>query len=129
MVKWTTGLHVYEQSAHLLLIAHFTDTSTNQTKDICAVNSLSGNKPKPDNLLPFFNRDTIEQVVYVIPPENILSEAYVLPTIEKVGVEFLDNVKLADYFVVIPEQAKWMEIGMKLIDEYEDETGNDVGRQ
>ena len=60
MVKWTTGLRVYEQAAHLLLIAHFMDTNNNRTKDICAVNSLSGNKPKPDNLLPFFNGDTIE---------------------------------------------------------------------
>ena len=77
MVKWTTGLQVYEQAAHLLLIAHFMDTTNNWTKDVCAVNSLSGNKPKPDNLLPFFNGDTIEQVVHVVPAENILSEAYV----------------------------------------------------
>ena len=81
MVKWTTGLQVYEQDAYLLLIARFMDTTTHWTKDICAVNSLSGNKPKPDNLLPFFNGDTIEQVVCVIPTENVLSEAYVLPTI------------------------------------------------
>ena len=60
MVKWTTDLRVYEQAARLLLIAHFMDTTTNWTKDVCAVNSLSGNKPKPDNLLPFFNGDTIE---------------------------------------------------------------------
>ena len=52
-----------------------------------------------------------------------------LPTIEKVGDKFPDNVKSADYFVVIPERAKWMGIGMHLIDEYEEETGNDVGRQ
>ena len=52
------------------------DTTTNRTKDIYAVNSLSGNKPKPDNLLPFFNGDTIEQVVCVVPAENVLSEAY-----------------------------------------------------
>ena len=122
MVKWTTGLQVYEHAAHLLLIAHFMDTTNNRTKDICAVNSLSGNKPKPDNLLPFFNGDTIEQVVRVVPAENVLSEAYVLPTIEKVGDEFPDNVELADYFVVIPERAKWMGIGMQLIDEYEEET-------
>ena len=60
MVMWTTALRVYEQAAHLLLIAHFMDTTNNWTKDVCAVNSLSGNKPKPDNLLPFFNGDTIE---------------------------------------------------------------------
>ena len=59
--------------------------------------------PKPDNLLPFFNGDTIERVVHVILEENILSEAYVLPTIEKVGDEFPDNVKSANFFVVIPE--------------------------
>ena len=61
-------------------------------------------------------------MVRVVPAENILSEAYVLPTIEKVGDEFPNNVELADYFVVIPEQAKWMGIGMQLIDEYEEET-------
>ena len=61
-------------------------------------------------------------MVHVIPTENILSEAYVLPTIEKVGDEFPDNVKLADYFVVIPERTKWMGNGMQLIDEYEEET-------
>ena len=47
----------------------------------------------------YFNGDTIEQVVCVIPTENMLSEAYVLPTIEKVGDEFLYNIELADYFV------------------------------
>ena len=61
-------------------------------------------------------------VVRVVPAENILSEAYVLPTIEKVGDEFPNNVESADYFVVIPERAKWMGIGMQLIDEYEEET-------
>ena len=59
---------------------------------------------------------------HVIPAENVLSEAYVLPTIEKVGDKFPDNIELADYFVVIPEQAKWMGIIMQLIDEFEEET-------
>ena len=36
--------------------------------------------------------------------------------------KFPNNVELADYFVVIPERAKWMGIGMQLIDEYEEET-------
>ena len=61
-------------------------------------------------------------MVHVVPAENILSEAYVLPTIEKVGDEFPNNVESADYFVVIPERAKWMGIGMQLIDEYKEET-------
>ena len=61
-------------------------------------------------------------MVHVVPAENILSEAYVLSTIEKVGDEFPDNMESADYFVVIPERAKWMGIGMQLIDEYEEET-------
>ena len=30
--------------------------------------------------------------------ENVLSEAYVLPTIEKVGDKFPDNVESADYY-------------------------------
>ena len=61
-------------------------------------------------------------MVCVVPAENILSEAYELPTIEKVGDKFPNNIKLGDYFVVIPERAKWMGIGMQLIDEYEEET-------
>ena len=43
-------------------------------------------------------------------------------TCEKVGDKFPNNVESADYFVVIPEGAKWMGIGMQLIDEYEEET-------
>ena len=46
-----------------------------------------------------------------------------LPTIEKVGDKFPNNIESADYFVVIPERAKWMMgIGMQLIDEYKEET-------
>ncbi len=119
MVKWTTGQREYVQAARLLLMAHFTDAITGRTKDVCAINSLVGSAPKPDNLLPFFNGDKIENVVRVIPTSNIFSVAYVLPTVEKAGDPFPDNAEEASYFVVIPERSKWMEIGLKLIEDYE----------
>lgn len=119
MVKWTTGQREYVQAARLLLMARFTDAITGRTKDVCAINSLVGSAPKPDNLLPFFNGDKIENVVRVIPTSNIFSVAYVLPTVEKAGDPFPDNAEEASYFVVIPERSKWMEIGLKLIEDYE----------
>ena len=119
MVKWTTGQREYVQAARLLLMARYMDTVTGQTKDVCAINSLVGSTPKPDNLLPFFNGDRIERVVRVIPMDNIFSVAYVLPTVQNVGDPFPDNAEAADYFVVVPERSKWMEIGLQLIDDYD----------
>jgi len=119
MVKWTTGHREYIQAARLLLMARYTDTVAGTTKDVCAINSLVGSAPKPDNLLPFFNGDKIERVVRVIPMANIFSVAYVLPTVENAGDSFPDNAEEATYFVVIPERSKWMEIGLKLIDDYD----------
>ena len=108
MVKWSTHQCVYEQAAQLLLIARFNDTITNQTKDACAVNSLTGNKLKADNLLPSFKGDRIEKVVCAIPAENILSEAYILPTIEMLVTHFLTMWKLPTTLLLFPnEQSGW----------------------
>jgi hypothetical protein len=118
MVNWETSSRSYQQAAKLLLWAKFTERTSGISKLKCAVHSLAGASPKKDKYLPFFNGDQIETAIRVVPAEFILEVAYVLPSIEKPDHPFPESVANADYFIVVPPRSTWMDLGLKLIEDF-----------
>lgn len=59
-------------------------------------------------------------MVRVVPSDMIESVAYVLPTVKEPTDEFPTSAESAKYFVVVPPRSKWPEIGLKMIEEYDD---------
>jgi hypothetical protein len=56
--------------------------------------------------------------IHVVPAEFVLEVAYVLPSIEKPDHPFPDSVANADYFIVVPLCSTWMDLGLKLIEDF-----------
>jgi hypothetical protein len=48
----------------------------------------------------------------------VLETAYVLPTVEKPSDTFPKSAEEADYFVVVPPRSTWMDIGLKIIEDF-----------
>jgi hypothetical protein len=103
----------YTVAARLLLFAKFSNNvdTVIRSKVVAVIQSLSNNSPNPNPLLTFALGDTIDRAPKVVDATTIYSTAFVLPCVSSPSDDFPVDIDKATYFLVMPPQEQWKDIG------------------
>ena len=92
-------------------VSPFEPHTTSVEHMLGVVQSLSSWNPRSDSTCDFFQFDTLEDHLRIVPVTTLESVAFVLPTVQDGTETMADSLDGGNAFYVIPPRASWGDIG------------------